>query len=228
MSIRFFGHGLVGIVCMGGLLAGLSARAADGPVSRWTGDGHARDVLRENDATMVGGVTFGPGVVGQGFHFNGVDGALRVPDSESLRFTRSLTITAWVKVLSYPSPGQSIAEIVFRGDDRGGLDPYVLGVQHDGMLVFAIDSGSGSTQLRAPIPLNRFIHVTASLEDATSRMTLAFNGERVADTTTPYRPFRDLDPNANPGIGIGNHGARPNAGYNQPFHGILDEITISE
>lgn len=218
-----------GFVVVGSVLLTLMLPAgASAQVSRWTGDGHARDLLRENDGTLVGGVTFGAGVVGQGFHFNGVDGAIRLPDSPSLRITGSLTITAWVKVLGLPSAGQGIAEIFFRGDDRLGLDPYVLGVQHDGMLVFSIDSGAGSTQLRVPMPMGRFVHVTASLDDRTSQMRILFNGQVVAETTTPFRPFRDLDSGANPGIGIGNHGARPNGGFNQPFHGVIDEVTISD
>ncbi len=210
-----------------GVLLGVGAAHAGSSGSRWPGDGHARDLLQEKDATPVGGVSFGPGVVGQGFHFNGVDGALRLPDAECFRFTRSLTISAWVKVLSYPSPGQGIAQILFRGDDRGGLDPYFLAVEEDGMLVFGVDSGSGATYLRVPIPLHRFTHVTASLDDASGKMRILFNGHLVADATTPHRPFRDLDSSARPGLGIGNHGSRPDNTWNQPFHGVIVEVTLS-
>ena len=164
---------------------------------------------------------------GQGFHFDGWDGAIRVPDAESLRFTNSVTITAWVKVLSYPSPGRGVSQFVFRGDDRSGKAPYSLGVEHDGMLAFTINSGSGATTLRAPIPLDRFVHVAASLDDATGWMSLRFNGERVAEVTTAFRPFRDSDPGAHRGIGIGNQAARPDSAFNQPFYGVIDEVTIS-
>jgi hypothetical protein len=46
------------------------------------------------------------------------------------------------------------------------------------------------------------------------------SGERYTSTT----PFRDLDPNWGPLVGIGNHG--DSGVYNMPFNGVIDELQI--
>ena len=53
-------------------------------------------------------------------------------------------------------------------------------------------------------------------------MTLYVNGAVVNQTTTTIRPFGDLDPNSNPGIGIGNL----QDGNGQGFDGLIDEVEI--
>lgn len=209
------------------LLAAGGMREAVSSVSRWPAEKHARDVVSEHDGRLVGGARYVPAVEGQGFYFDGKDGAVSVPDVEPLRLTKSLTISGWVRVDSYPPPTQDYGFVVFRGDDRPGLDPYFLGVQADGNLVFGITGESEATHLRAPIPTGKFLRVTASLDDHTGLMRLMFDDRIVAQTVTAVRPFHDLAPNAHPGIGIGNHASQPVSQYNMPFHGVLDEITIS-
>ncbi len=45
------------------------------------------------------------------------------------------------------------------------------------------------------------------------------------DTTTTLRPLRDLDPNSNPGLGIGNSNGVPPT-YDYPFKGLIDEVKL--
>jgi hypothetical protein len=216
---------------LGVLLAALFAlggiRDAASSVSRWPAEKHARDVVSEHDGRLVGGVKYVPAVVGQGFFFDGQDDAVSIPDVEALRLTQSLTISGWVRVDGYPPAGQDYGFVLFRGDDRPGLDPYFLGVRTDGNLVFGITSEREDAHLRAPIPLGKFIQVTASLDDHTGLMRLMFDGRVVAQAVTTVRPFHDLATDAHPGIGIGNHASQPDSQYNMPFHGVLDEISIS-
>lgn len=206
-------------------LAGL--REVSSSVSRWPAEKHARDVVSEHDGRLVGGVRYVPAVVGHGFLFDGPDDAVSVPDLEPLRLPRSLTISGWVRVDGYPPADQDYGFVVFRGDDRPGLDPYFLGVRAEGDLVFGISGDADATQIRAPIPLGQFIQVRASLDDHTGLMRLMFDNRIVAQTVTPVRPFHDLAADAHPGIGIGNHASQPDSRYNMPFHGVLDEISIS-
>ena len=51
-----------------------------GLVSWWPGDGHADDVAGGNHGTLLNGATFAPGVVGQAFSFDGVDGYVEIGD----------------------------------------------------------------------------------------------------------------------------------------------------
>ena len=209
-----------------GLLAG-GARVAVAAVSRWCGDGNARDVLGEHDGRLVNGAHFGPAIKGEGFYFDGQDDAVSVADTEALRLTKSVTLSAWVRADAYPPEGQDFGFVVFRGDDRPGLDPYYLGLRTDGKMVFGLTGEDGTAVLKAPFPLGKFVQVVASLDDRTGLMRLTLDDEVVAETVTGVRPFHDLEPSANPGIGIGNHTSQPNSQYNMPFCGVLDEVMIS-
>ena len=72
--------------------------------------------------------------------------------------------------------------------------------------------------------MGQFVHVAATLDDATGAMTLYENGAVVAQTTTTVRPFGALDPTQEPGVGIGNSNALDN--YNVPFNGLIDELSV--
>ncbi|MEQ1830198.1 MAG: LamG-like jellyroll fold domain-containing protein, partial [Pirellula sp.] len=96
-----------------------------------------------------------------------------------------------------------------------------------GLLRFQVTNSSNQgVAIQAPIAQGEFIHVAATLDDATGIMKLYENGTLVAQTTTTVRPFGDLDPASNPGIGIGNHGGYPATPHNFPFSGLIDELKV--
>jgi len=204
------------------LLAAVSPPS--GLISWWTADNTAADLMGLNNATMYNGATFAPGEVGQAFSFDGVGARVQVADSDSLKLTASMTIEGWIKVNAFST---THGEIFFRGDDRGGLDPYSLSTEPNGTLSFQVTTISNtSSVVQAPVPLGQFIHVAATLDDATGAMKLYENGAVVAQTVTTLRPFRDLDPASNPSIGIGNHGGYPTSPHNFPFNGLIDELSV--
>ena len=201
---------------------------APGPVSAWRGEENALDRNEKNSGTLIGGVSFVPAMAGQGFRFNGVDGAVNVPDSESLKITGSLTISAWLHVEAFPSAEQGGAMILFRGDDRGGMDPYHLSVNPSGRLMFVVMSPNNeAAEVTAPLRAGRFVFVTATLDAKTGRMRLYQNGAIVAETTMTFGPLLgDLDAGAYPGVGIGNHAGQGVSGFRYPFRGIIDELEL--
>jgi hypothetical protein len=195
--------------------------APSGLVSWWTANGTAADAMGLNNATLTG-VTYATGEVGQAFNFDGVDDWAALGDPSSLAFTASFTIEGWIKVNAIES--NRSGEILFRGDDRGGLDPYAFSVEPDGNLRFHVESTTGGLNLEAPVPTGQWLHVAATLDDATGLMTLYENAAVVAQTTTAIRLFATLDPTQEPGIGIGNSNALDN--YNVPFNGLIDELSV--
>ena len=205
---------------------GLSAVVhAQTPVSWWKGDGNALDSTGGNNGTLQGGVTYGPGVVNQGFVFNGTNGTVQIPDAANLAITGSLSITAYINVQQLPTLSEGFGQIFFRGDSRGAFDPYYLGVSSAGNLVFQIaDASNNQAFIQAPISLQQFDFVSATLNDATGLMQLSINNQVVAQTTTTIRPFSALNPAFNPGIGIGN--TQDLGVANQPFDGTIDELKI--
>jgi hypothetical protein len=197
-------------------------------VSWWTANGTANDFMGLNNATSYG-LTYAAGEVGQAFNFDGTDDRAQIVDNASLQFTTSLSFEGWVNVRGFPTGtnGDDHGEIFFRGDDRGGLDPYSLSVEPNGTLNFQVtDVTNASASLAAPIATGQFIHVAGTLDNATGTMCLYENGVIVAQQVTTIRPFQNLDPTQNPSIAIGNHGGYPNSPHNFPFNGLVDELTV--
>jgi hypothetical protein len=191
-------------------------------VSWWTANSTANDALGLNNATLSN-VTYATGEVGKAFSFNGLNGWAALGDPSSLAFTQSFTIEGWIKVNGLPT-NYNFGSIMFRGDDRPGLDPYQLVIQKNGDLQFGISGTNAGASIEAPIPTGQFVHVAATLDDGTGLMTLYENGAVVAQTTTTARPFGALDPTQQPGVGIGNSNALSN--YDVPFNGLIDELTV--
>ncbi len=196
-----------------------------GIVSWWRAEDSANDFVDANHGVAMNGVSFVPGVVGQAFSFDGVDDRISLEDTENLRFTGSFSIETWLYVRSWPTGGQWHGQIFFRGDDRISRDPYYLAIQPDAKIRFHIEAEGSYTNLEHPFTLDRITHVAAVLDGVTGKMSLFLDGDLVEEQVTSLRPFHDLDPGSNPGIGIGNHGGDPLT-WNQPFDGLIDELAV--
>jgi hypothetical protein len=159
--------------------------------------------------------------------FNGSSQRIFIPDYNALKLTHSMTIEAWIK--SGPSALER-GDILFRGDDHGGFDPYHLDVRNNGTLgAFMITSAADqSAMVTAPIVQHHWTHLAGTLDDATGAMRLYVNGVLAASTTTSIRPFADLDPTGSPGLGIGGLQS-DNPFLNKTyFNGLIDEVRISD
>ena len=112
-----------------------------GIVAWWPGEGNANDIVDGNNGTIVGDVTFAPGMVGQAFRLDGATGYVEVPDSPSLDLSGQITLVAWID----PSAlgGRVVDKITAGGSDGYLLDTY------GGKVRFIIDgqSLSGATSL---------------------------------------------------------------------------------
>jgi hypothetical protein len=144
-----------------------------------------------------------------------------IPDSDAFKLTTSLSVEGWVRLESV-GPG-----IIFiRADNRGGLDPYFMTLNEDGRLHWGISDAnniSAGVETPDPLPTGEWLHIAGVLDDTMGRMDLYINGTAVGHTTTSIRPFRDLDPAWEPGVGIGNHGGTL---HNFPFDGLIDEWAL--
>jgi hypothetical protein len=150
-----------------------------------------------------------------------------IPDHVLLQLTQSLTLEVYIQIHAIPPANHDFTEIVFRGDDRGALDPYSLALIPDGRLVFHVaDTFNNIADVVSPfpLPLDQPLHVAGTLDDATGAQKLFINGQEVASQVTNIRPFAMLDPLRNPGVGIGS---LQSTLLPQFFDGILDEVRIS-
>lgn len=162
---------------------------------------------------------------GYAYDFNGKHGGVLLDDLPQFHLTGSMTISLWINLRSYVNDGPG-AQVLFRGDDRCGVDPYTMSIHSDGTINFAVqddqDRGYG---INGEIPLNRWTHVLASFNSETGEMRLWLNHESVAYARTSRRPFALLDPAFSSGIGIGNvqndHGP-----HNQPINGTIADLRL--
>ena len=123
--------------------------------------------------------------------------------------------------------GSSMHQIFFRGDSRSGKDPFYLAV-YNGKLRFLIDDLSSAVALHSPdlLPTGQYLHVAATLDDATDTMKLFIDGTEVASgIALGIRPnVTSLYGNARVSIG----GLADGWNLGQYFNGVIDEVRISD
>lgn len=147
-----------------------------------------------------------------------------VDDAPDFELSESFTLEAFINLAALPATGFQW-QILFRGDSRGGLDPYYLDIW-DGDVRFTInDESANSARVAATAPaLNQWTHIAGVLDHDAGRMSLYLDGLLVDTMLTTVRPFTTLDPSLSPGLSIGGY---PDNHYG-PFQGLIDEVRISD
>jgi hypothetical protein len=198
-----------------------------GLVGWWKADGDANDSIAANNG-VIQNVGFTNGVVDRAFVFYGYSSSphsrISVPDQPAFELTDSLSIEGWINPAG--AGGQS-GVILWRGDCRGGYDPYFFQMHGDNTLGFYIEDGSpnaASVTTSAPLANNQWYHVAATLDGNTGNMSIYINGVLAAQTNTSMRPFGPLISSLEPTIGIGNVGT--SCWDYVPFNGYIDEISL--
>ncbi|MCA9130039.1 MAG: tetratricopeptide repeat protein, partial [Planctomycetales bacterium] len=185
-------------------------------------------VLNGFEATVLNGTRVISGKFGPALAFDGEDDRADIEDHPELAFTESMTIHCWLRIDSFPEPETEHGTIVMRSDNRNGRDPYFLTTLPSGEIAFGVTSLDAGASISAKAPEKEFIHVAASLDDSSGFMRLYINGQPVSQIQTEVRPFADLMQGRDPGVGVGNHfGIRIHA-YNFPFHGVIEQLTITD
>jgi hypothetical protein len=191
--------------------------------------------LRPDGHVTIEGRTFSPSISpgthayrtarGIAWDFDGKRAGLLFGDLKPLVITDSMTVSVWLNLRSYVNDGPG-AQILFRGDDRPGVDPYTLAILSDGTVRFAVQNEFDRGRITmGDIPLNRWVHVLGSWQSDTGELRLWINDELVSYQRTSIRPFADLDQGQAPGVGIGN--VQNNHGpHNQPVNGQIFDLRL--
>jgi hypothetical protein len=200
----------------------------EGPPGKVAADAEKiRDLGGRFVAETFGGPMYRSVTGASGLEFNAGDDRLFVEDNAAFALTGSLTLEAIIRCDGV-APGSTFQnQIVFRGDDRPGLDPWFLAVSLEGRLMFHIqDEQNRYTQLHSPQPLptDRFVHIAGTLDESSKSMRLYIDGKLVVCGETNLQPMGALDPGTIPGVGIGNI---QSATYPEGFNGLIAEVRIS-
>jgi Concanavalin A-like lectin/glucanases superfamily len=166
-------------------------RPPEGLVSWWPGDGNANDIQGSNNGTLQGGVTFGPGIVGQECGFDGVDGLVSFGKTIGNFGVANFTIDFWIKTTSMRQEGllgkrpvcgdSSFWDIrLGSGPTSFNPDPGVIGIELDGD-----EAGTNFNPIRTKTTVNdgNFHHVAVVRSGAT--MSVYIDGRLDASRTTP-------------------------------------------
>jgi len=184
---------------------------------------------------LVGGQTATPKVTpgvtrtrtadGFAYNFNGGRGGILFGDMPQLKLSESITVSVWLNPRNYVSDGPG-AEILFRGDDRSGYDPYWFVIQGDGTINFSVaDDHNQGMGVKAELPLNRWTHVTANFNAGTGELKMWLNGDLVSYSKTTHREYVELDKGWSPGVGVGNV-QNDQGPHNQPYNGLLADLRL--
>ena len=154
------------------------------PYSVYNGDDLV-DPIGAKNATIVGGVTYTTGKIGNAYTFDGTTGYLTLP-STSLNFQgKSFSFSMWLKFNGTPANYATILSNCSVGTFKG----FFLGVISD-ILYMSMGNGTGTApQIQGPLVtnfVNKWAHITFVWEHGVG-MKFYLNGElsnSVANTTT--------------------------------------------
>ncbi len=181
------------------------------PISWWSAEGTATDIVGVNHGTLAGNAAYGPGRVGQSFVFDGNEDGVLIGNAVNLRL-QDFTIECWIKRGSTATvssaPG---ADGLFLGFGTGGYG-------------FGLDRVSGRPLLSKidvdSLTVNRSISDTNyhHLAVTKSGITVVFYVDGVAYPAVPYSSTFTFSTEAS----LGASGSDLRAG----FYGSVDELAV--
>jgi hypothetical protein len=203
----------------------VAAGACQGDLVAWWKGSDIRDAMGRNRITFLGGTVSNRGA----FEFSGsLADAAWAPDAAEFAITGSLSVSCRVYPRAYASPFATSpqSQIVFRGDDRSGHDPYHITLSRDGFYSFSIDGGSATCTVYAPARLNKWVHLLGVFDVPAGSLRLYVDGRLVDEEKTAVRPIGQLDALYHPGVSIGNTQFPQGGRHSQPFDGLIRDVRI--
>jgi hypothetical protein len=191
--------------------AALAVKLCEAPpaglVGWWPGDGHGFDLAANKELTLPENNSFGPGVVGQGFHFQ--DRYALIPGPFSFAANNSFTFATWFRIDALNGRWQGL---FCSFNDYA----YRLMVSADTRLYY--NAGTQSDQSVGPVlATNRFYHAALVITGgATARVYL--DGQLISDRVEGV-------PAVLPDVEGFYLGGEPPWQWNMP-DGILDEPAL--
>ncbi len=185
------GVGAVVLAFGGAIVLGVTAEVVSaqcaaqpsGMIGWWPGDGAPTDVLNGRNATLHNGATYGTGLVGQAFLFDGTNDDASVADAPALDVgTGDFTVDFWVNLAA--AGGE---EVMVEKWDEGSNSGWTI--SNRGGLYYA--GTNSSIQTSAQIPVGTWTHIALRRSSGTAALFL--NGNEVGsaggsdnfDTTVP-------------------------------------------
>ncbi|MDQ2986896.1 MAG: hypothetical protein M3R13_09280 [Armatimonadota bacterium] len=202
----------------------LSAFVRADLVAQWKGN-DIRDSVGRSRLALFGGAKN----TDRAFDFSGQPEEVAfTPDSPELAITGSLSISCWVYPRAFVSPFATSpgSQIVFRGDDQSGLDPYRICLSRAGHFAFAIENHEGTAALHAQAVLRKWTHLLGTFDSKLRILRFYVDGRLAGETGTGIVPLGPLNAGYHPGVSIGNTQFPQGGVHRQPFDGLIRDVRI--
>ena len=205
------------------------------PLAWWRGEDNADDAVGERNG-VDSGVTYGPGIVGRAFSFDGVDDVIELSEAQSFYPAGSFSIEAWIRLPEGASGTlieryecgntcvSGVSNSVFRvGISDGTLFGYVRDSDASGV------DASGAQELETMTALDdgEWHHV-AFVRNSSTRQLLAYvDGQLAASVGADAGiegPLNDDDGSADPVI-FGASRTAASSTFEKHLEGLVDELT---
>jgi hypothetical protein len=200
-----------------------------GLVSWWAGEGNGNDNMGTNNGSLVNGVGFKPGVVGQAFRMNGTNQYVKIPKSASLDIRDQITIDFWMNSDPSNAIGSAFEGLVTSDFYFVEMDttPGHVGIN------FSISTNNGGffpstsdlNERGLIFPAGEWHHVAATY-DGTNMQTY-LDGQPSGNPRPWSGPISPML--ANSFIAIGSEDGRttcPNCHGTRYYKGLIDEVDI--
>ncbi len=187
-----------------------------GLVGWWPGDGNTNDIVGGDNGALQFGASFGAGMIGQAFSFDGNNQFLEIPATTSLE-PNSVTLECWFNTSNPGNGGNLISKPV----GSGTLDSYQIWLENgslNGLICSFSTEGPILSYALAPTP-GVWYHAAYSFDNGTQTQSLYINGAKVASSMASIQIGYD-DNAVLVGIDSDN-----NYGV-LPFAGNIDAVSI--
>jgi hypothetical protein len=191
-------------------------------VSWWKAEGNANDSVDGNSGTLVNGVTFAPGMVGQAFSLHGSGAYVDVGNASNLQVSSgAFTVEAWVKFSALAGDMSILDKMSSNGVVNS--DGWRLLKQSDNHFWFAL--GGGRTNGATPTAPTTVISATTATTGvwyhvaavkSSTEIAVYING--VKEASKPLPTFTDTN---STDLRIGS-----NVREGAYFNGLIDESAV--
>ncbi len=206
----------------------------DGLVSWWSFDGTengiAKDLIGENNGSLIGGPAYVDGKINSGLYLDGINDEVKIPASDNLNITGDVTVELWAKRSTFRD---NIEIIIAKGAGYFGTidEPtvYIIGISSSNYIEgkdkilsgFERADGSGALIFGSKVINDTYFHhLLYERENNTQRLYIDGNLEASGVFVGIPGSTSDIDLL----IGALRNGS-PNDSF-QHFNGVVDEVKI--
>jgi len=178
--------------------------------------GGSNDSVSTHNGTVVGGVTYSTGVIGNAFSFNGTTGYVSLPNN-TFNFSGDFSVSAWINISALSSSQDIISAYSNSGSNNYGWDLWGA----NSVLKFSVYNGTTSQVdlVYSGLSTNTWIHVAVTRKLSTGTK-MYINGTLVTSNSSTTNPVYLGTNNADLGAAVYNGSAT------DFFYGKIDMATV--